>query len=88
MLRDRHTQKNSRADCIIRPHETNNSSSNQTNIRCTNESSIHDTMREAIIMCAQKLQTKVSLIYRTERTTTKWKRKTKKEENGYAQKYR
>jgi len=33
---------------------------------------VHDTIRDAILTCAQKL-TRVSLIYRTEPTTKKWK---------------
>jgi len=45
----------------------------------------YDTIRDAILTCAQKL-TRVSLIYRTEPTTKKWK--TEKRKNGYAQKYR
>ena len=47
----------------------------------------HDTIREAILTCAQKL-TKVSLIYRTETKTRKWKNEEVKSKNGYAQKYR
>jgi len=39
---------------------------------------VYDTIRDAVFTCAQKL-TRVSLIYRTEPTTKKWKnRKSKK----------
>jgi len=46
-----------------------------------------DTIRDAILTCAQKL-TRVSLIYRTEPTTKKWKTEKVNSKNGYAQKYR
>jgi len=48
----------------------------------------YDTRREDSLTCAQK-PTQVSLIYRMEPTTKKWKReKLESKKNGYAQKYR
>jgi len=48
---------------------------------------IGHTIRDAVLMCAQKL-TRVSLIYRTEPTTKKGKtEEILKSKNGYAQKY-
>jgi len=50
----------------------------------------NDTIRDAILTCNQKL-TRVSLIYRTEPTTKKWKKaekKLKSKRNGCAKKYR
>ena len=47
----------------------------------------HDTIREASLTCARKL-TQVSLIYRTEPKTKKWKKEELKRNNGYAQNYR
>jgi len=47
----------------------------------------YDTIRDAILMCAQK-PTWVSLIYCAETTTKKWKtEKLKSRKNGYSQKY-
>ena len=48
---------------------------------------LYDTMRDAILTCARKL-TRVSLIYRTEPTSKKWKIGNLKSKNGYAQNYR
>jgi len=45
----------------------------------------YDTIWDAILMCARK-PTWVSLIYRTETTTKKYKNKKLKSKNGYAQK--
>ena len=47
---------------------------------------LYDTIRDAILTCAQK-PTWVSLIYRTEPTTKKCKTEKVKSNDGYAQKY-
>jgi len=45
----------------------------------------YDTVRDAVLTCARK-PTRVSLIHRTEPTTTKCKTEKLKSKNGYAQK--
>ena len=47
----------------------------------------YDTIRDAILTCAQK-PTRVILIHCTETTTKKWNTEKLKSKNGYAQKYR
>ena len=48
----------------------------------------YDTILDASLTCNQQ-PARVSLIYRTKPTTKKWEnRKTKKVQDGYAQKYR
>jgi len=52
-------------------------------------SRIDSTIRDTILLTRAQKPTRVSLIYRTEPTTKKWKTEKKlKRKNGYARKYR
>jgi len=53
----------------LHPHTTNNE---LVELFVVDDMQLNHTMRDAILTCAQKL-TRVSLIYRTEPTTEKWK---------------